>query len=89
MQLTDDQKAALQLFRELDDSTAPLTAVQVAVLQHLTTEVIAFDETERLKQFARDTAAINPRLLADVESGHIRPCRMLSELMDSFYGVQA
>lgn len=43
----------------------------------------------RLKQFARDTARINPNLLADVQSGLVKPCRMLSEQMDEFYGVAA
>jgi len=89
MGLTSQQQEALRVFHEVKDSHAPLTAGQVAALQHLTQEVIDHEQVERLKQFARDTARINPRLLSDVESGLVRPCADLTRLMDSFYGVQA
>lgn len=87
-ELNEDQQAALNLFKQLDADTAPLTDAQVAVLRHLSAEVIAFDDVERLKQFARDTATINPRLLAEVESGAVRPCPMLTALMDAYYGAK-
>jgi len=38
-----------------------------------------------LLKFAKDTKEINPNLLKDVESGLIKPCKMLDEVMKRFY----
>ena len=40
---------------------------------------------EKLIQFAKDTKDLNPNLLADIESGLIKPCKMLDDTMKRFY----
>ena len=46
----------------------------------------AYDE---LIQFAKDTKDINPNLLKDVESGLIRPSKILNEAIERFYNVHS
>jgi len=42
-----------------------------------------------LIKFAKDTKDINPHLLSDVESGLIKPCKILDESIEMFYNERA
>lgn len=73
--------AALAAFREVS-AGQPLTDERIAALRHLTQDMVEAEDIERLKRFARDTADINSHLLADIESGTVRPSPHLMELVD-------